>query len=176
MLVAAGLIIIGSGEKDNMFIMLSSAAVPFLFTSYWNFYSVFYEKSNNSDGNYFTFKGSGTAGIGVFYHKLIAVPFFLVLFGSVSLAIVTSFLAVNRNTEDISLISLGASVVYSLVISIYFSKKICNLNQKDNSMKSENISDDTGFKIAFFFASIATIGLFPLVYFIIKSARKNKLD
>lgn len=173
MIIAAGLIIIGSGDKDNIFIILSAAAVPFLFTAYWNFYSVYYEKSMDSGGNFFTYKGFGTSGIGVFYHKIIAVPFFLVLFGSVSLAIVTSFLAVNHNTEDISLVTLGASVLYSLVITIYFSNKICNGNQKDNSLNSENKADDFGFKIAFFFASIATLGLFPLVYFIIKAIRKK---
>lgn len=173
MIIAAGLIIIGSGDKDNIFIIVSAAAVPFLFTAYWNFYSVYFEKRMDSDGNFFTYKGIGSSGIGVFYHKIIAVPFFLVLFGSVSLAIFTSFLAVNHSTEDISLVTLGASVLYSLVITIYFSNKICNGNQKDNSLKAESKADDLGFKIAFFFASVATLGLFPLVYFIIKAIRKK---
>jgi hypothetical protein len=156
-----------------MFIVLSAAAVPFLFTAYWNFYSVIYEKSMNRDESYFMYKGLGVAGITVFYHKLISVPFFLVLFGSVSLAIVTSFLAVNRNTEDISLVTLGASVLYSLVITIYFSKKIWSGDKIDKSLIAENNVDDTGFKIAFFFASVATLGLFPLIYFIVKSIRKK---
>lgn len=173
LLIAAGLVIIGSGEKDNMLIMLSAAAVPFLFTAYWNFYSVYYERRINTSEGYFTYKGNGIAGAGAFYNKVIAVPFFIILFGSVALAITAAFLASNRTTEDIAIAALAISLLYSLTVSVCFTIKIGRGIKGGDTAKVENSSDETGFKLAFFFASVATLGLFPLVYFIIKSLRKK---
>lgn len=173
LLIAAGLVIIGSGEKDNMPIILSAAAVPFLFTAYWNFYSVYYEGRINSSEGHFTYKGIGTVGVGAFYNKVIAVPFFLVLFGSVALAIAAAFVASNRSMEDISIAVLGISFLYSLTLSIYFTIKIGRGIKSGDTAKVESSADVTGFKIAFFFASVATLGLFLLVYFIVKTIRKK---
>ena len=173
LLIAAGLVIIGSGEKDNMPIILSAAAVPFLFTAYWNFYSVYYEGRINSSEGHFTYKGIGTVGVGAFYNKVIAVPFFLVLFGSVALAIAAAFVASNRSTENVSFAVLALSFLNSLTLSIYFTIKIGRGIRSGDMAKVENTSDDAGFKIAFFFASVATLGLFPLVYFIIKAIKKK---
>ncbi len=153
--------------------MLSAAAVPFLFTAYWNFYSVYYEGRINSREGYFTYKGIGTVGVGAFYNKVIAVPFFLVLFGSVALAITSAFLVSNRSTEDIAIAIAGAGFLYSLIVTIYFTIKIGRGIKSGDTAKVENNSDDAGFKIAFFFASVATLGLFPLAYFIIKAVRKR---
>jgi hypothetical protein len=171
--IAALLVLIGSWERDNMLIMLSAAAVPFLFTAYWNFYSVYYEGRINTASGHFSYKGIGTVGFGAFYNKVIAVPFFLVLFGSVALAITAAFLASNRSTEDVSFAVLALSFLYSLTLSIYFTIKIGRGIRSGDTAKVENTSDDAGFKIAFFFASVATLGLFPLVYFIIKAVRKK---
>lgn len=173
LLIAAILVLIGSGEKDNMLIMLSAAAVPFLFTAYWNFYSVYYESSINTPEGHFTYKGIGNAGVGAFYNKVIAVPFFLVLFGSVALAITAAFMASNRSTEDIAIVMAGAGFLYSLIITIYFTIKIGKGIKGDESALLEKSANDTGSRIAFFFASVATLGLFPLVFFIVKSLRKK---
>ena len=171
--VAALLVLIGSGEKDNMLIMLSAAAVPFLFTAYWNFYSVYYEGRKNTAEGHFTYKGIGNAGVGAFYNKVLAVPFFLVLFGSVALAITTGFLASNRSTEDTAIAAAGASFLYSLIITIYFTIKIGKGIKGDESALMERSANDTGSRIAFFFASVATLGLFPLVFFVVRSIRKK---
>jgi len=172
-IIAAGLVLIGSGNEDNMLIIMSSAAVPFLFTTYWNFYSVYYERRTHLSDGHFTFKGASTAGIGVFYNKVIAVPFFLVLFGSISFAIVTAFLALERGTEDAAMAVAGAGFLYSLIITIHYTFKICRRLKDGNNHQTEKSADDSGFKIAFFFASIATLGIFPLIYFIIRSFRKK---
>ena len=171
--IAVFLVLIGSGEKDNMLIMLSAAAVPFLFTAYWNFYSVYYEGRINTSEGYFTYKGNGNAGVGAFFNKVIALPFFLVLFGSVALAIASAFLASNRSTEDIAIAAAGAGFLYSLIITIYFTVKIGKGIKGDESALLERSANDTGSRIAFFFASVATLGLFPLVFYVVKSIRKK---
>lgn len=174
LLIAAGLILVGSGEKDNMLIILSAAAIPFFFTAYWNFYSVYYEGKIRSDEGVFTYRGGGSAGVGVFFNKVIAVPFFLVLFGSVAFAIASAFLASSRATEDFSIAVLCASVLYSLILTIYFTLKIGRETNNSESVQTEKTADELGFKVAFFFASVATLELFPLVYFFLKSVRKKK--
>ena len=170
--IAAALVIIGSGERDSTFIILCSAAVPFLFTSYWNFYSVFYEKRINYGNEYFISNTENSASVGVFYHKTISLPIFLILFGSVSLAIAAGLTAAAGNNEDIAAGLLALSFLYSFSITLFFSIKIKNRIKSDET--SPQVSDgETGFKIAFFFASIATLGLFPLVYFIIRLMKKK---
>lgn len=173
-IVAAGLVLIGSGEGNSMFIIMSSAAVPFLFTGYWNVFSVYFESKANLSGEYFTFKENGKAGIGVFYNKVIAVPFFLVLFGSACLAIITSFFALSPSTEDAAVTSAGAGSLYSLIITIYYTKKICRGAKDPNTHQAENPAGDNGLKIALFFAGIATLGLLPLVYYVYKSIKGKK--
>ncbi len=180
LLIGAGLIIIGSGEKDSMMISLFSASIPFIFISYWNFFTYRFEKIIGSDGQYFTYGNSMQGGIGVTYNKTTVVPFFLILFISVSLAIITFFLAANRSTDDIAIGTLILSFVSSLIITIYFTVRIGKAmrtgKQSENAesiVDARNVNDDIGFKIAFFFASVATLGLFPLVYFIVKKIRNN---
>ena len=178
MLVAAGLIIIGSGEKDSMMIGLFAMSIPFMFVSYWNFYSYRFEKITGSDGEYFTYGNFTSTGVGISYNKTTVVPFFLVLFISVALGIATFLLAANRSTEDIAMGTLALSFALSLIITIYFTRRIHKalLNSKINPVAENNpgaVNDDIGFKIGFFFASVATLGLFPLVYFLVKKLRSN---
>jgi hypothetical protein len=173
MIAAGGLVLIGSGEGDNMFVIMSSAAVPFLFTAYWNFFSVYYENRTNSSEGYFTYKSVSNTGIGVLYNKAIVVPFFLVLFGAAAIAVLTSFLVLNSSTEDAAIAAAGAGFLYSLVITIYFTIKICRGLKDENTLRTEKSADNTGFKIAFFFASFATLGLFPLIYFSVKYLKKK---
>lgn len=173
-LIAAALIITGSGESDSFFITLSAAAVPFLFTSYWSFYSVYYENRINYSNEYFTATAAGKASIGVFYHKNITIPFFLVLFGSAVFAIITAFLA-SGSSEDIAALLLALSILYSLFVTVFFTVKIGKGLNVSSAESVENSSDELGFKIAFFFASVATLGLFPIIYIIKKSVRKKEL-
>lgn len=107
------------------------------------------------------------------------------MFISTSLAIVTFFLAVNRSTEDFAVGTLGLSFLLSTFITVYFSLRIKNALQRvraqnnsasqsesiNNKDETRKINDEIAVKIAFIFASIATLGLFPLVYYIIKKAR-----
>jgi hypothetical protein len=179
------LIIIAFGEKDSMLITLLSASIPFISTSYWNFYTYRFEKITGSDSNYFTYGNYLRGGVGISYNNTTVVPFFLVMFISTSLAIVTFFLAVNLSTEDYAVGTLGLSFLLSTVITVYFSLRIKNalqrvLAQNNSASQSESINnedetrkinDEIAVKIAFIFASIATLGLFSLVYYIIKKAR-----
>ncbi|HWA05592.1 MAG TPA: hypothetical protein VG961_03515 [Ignavibacteria bacterium] len=174
LLTASGLVFIGAGEKDSMFITLSAAAVPFLFTAYWSFFSVYFEKHFSPSAEYFTYSAAGSAGIGAFYHKVIALPLFLVLFGSAALCIACAFLAFDRSSEDFSIIMLAISVLYSLSITLYYSAKIVKNFRKEEYTVTVNSKDGQGIKIAFFFASVATLGLFPLIYFLYKTIKKQK--
>ncbi len=173
-LAAAGSIIIGAGEKNRIFIILSGMSIPFLFTAYWNIYTVWYENKTGANDEYFTFKEPSGAGIGVFYNKVTVIPFFLILFGSAVLAIITAFLGMNSSTEDISIAVLCMSFVYSLSLTLYFTFRIGRGLNGNAEVSHEISADELGFKIAYFFASIATLGLFPLVHRIVKSAGKNK--
>jgi len=97
------------------------------------------------------------------------------MFGTVSLAIVNAFLASSRSTEDIAIGVLGFSFLYALVLTIYFLKKI-NSELKtpiNENSHTNNSVDDIGFKAAFFFATIATGGLFALGWWLYKKI-KNK--
>lgn len=174
LIIAAGLIIVGSGESDSMLIILSSASIPFIFVAYWNFYSVFFEKKFNNSNEYFTAKAPGYAAVGAFYSKAIALPLFLVLFGSAAFAIIIAFLAANRSLEDLSIGVLVLSFLYSTALTVVFTKRIGKSLRfpEEVAVQKEN---DFGVKLAFFFASVATLGLFPLVYFLYKYlSRKNK--
>ena len=173
LLIAGVLIFIGSGENDSMLVMLSAAAVPFIFIAFWNIYSVYYERRVNSTDGFYTYKGAGNAGIGVFYNKVISIPLFLILFGSAALAIAASFLASNRSTFDFAVVVLALSILYSLAVTLYFIITIGKSFKSENTAQTESPADDFGFKVAFFFASVATLGLFPLVYFLLKSKRRK---
>lgn len=172
--IGVALIIIGAGDNDSMFISLSGASIPFLFTAFWNIYSVYYEKKTGSDNAYFIYDSPTSIGIRAFYNKAIVIPFFLVLFGSVVLAIITALLAVNRSTEDISIGTLALSFLYSLIVAVYFTRRFRREIKGVYEDANKNTNEDIGVKIAFFFASLATLGLFPLVYFIIKALKKNR--
>lgn len=185
LLIGIVLVIIASIEKDSMLIGLLSASVPFIFISYWNFYSYRFEKITGSDGEYFTYGNSVRGGIGISYNKTTVVPFFLVLFVSSVLAIITFILSINRSTEDLAIGTLILSFLLSTILTVYFSLRIgrglrktglknstgSQISGSEGEKDIREINDDIAVKIAFFFASIATIGLFPLVYYLIKKVR-----
>jgi len=195
--VSAVLVIIGSGERDDMMIMLFGMAIPFLFVGFWNIYSVIYEKklvsaesprpditsgqgdsAGTSSNEYFTWNsGTGAFGAGAFYNKKIIVPVFIIMFGTVTFAIVNAFLASSKPTEDIAIAVVPVSFVYGLVFTLYFLVKI---NKEVNTVKSGEepsssgtTTEDTGFKVAFFFASVATFGLFALGWWLYKKLKPS---
>lgn len=173
--VSAGLIIIGTGENDSFMLTLFAMAVPFLFIAYWNFYTVYYENVVRSDNSYFTYRKQSEAGIGAFYSKHTVIPVFLCLFISASIAIITAFVSAGKN-EEIALVLLAVSFSACLVITLVYTAKLKrNLSQDNGQVVGENTksSDEAGFKIAFFFASVATLGLFPLGYFIYRAVTKK---
>lgn len=167
LIIAAALIITGSGESDSILIILSAASIPFIFTAYWNFYSVHFEKKLNKSDGYFTAKAAGYAGIGAFYDKAVAVPVFLVLFGSTASAIIIAFLAADRSTDDISMGVLACSFLYAAVITIVFTVRL-NRSAAGSDETTAKQDNDISVKIAFIFASIATLGVLPLVYYLYK--------
>lgn len=175
--VAAVLVIIGAGEKDNIMIIMSGMAIPFLFVGFWNIYSVFYEKrfvSAETSDDYFTYRaGLTTYGVGAFYNKKIIVPVFIILFGTVVCAIGNSFLVSSRSTEDIGIAVLIFSFLYALVLTIYFLKQL-NKEIKESDGQTQSNIDDIGFKVAFFFATVATLGLFALGWWIYKKLKTQR--
>lgn len=174
LLAATALIIIGTGEKDSLMLILFSASVPFIFTGYWNLFTLKFENNLSSGNEYFTYHSAGKFGAGAFYNRAVAVPVFLCMFTSVALAILTAFTAVNRSAEDIAYAFPAVSFSVCLFITIYFSGKINKaLHLAAENTDPQDVNDDAGIKIAFFFASIATLGLFPLGYFIYKGFKKN---
>jgi len=170
---AAALIIIGTEEKDNIMLILFSMSVPLIFTAYWNLFTVYYEAKTLTANEYFTYRSVSGAGIGAFYNRQTVIPMFLSLFTSSVLAIINSLVS-NTKSEEIAVILLSLSFSACLVIAIVYTVKLNKSvnSEGDNENKSSN-KDDAGFKIAFFFASIATLGLFPLGYYIYKALKKR---
>ena len=124
-MIAAGLVIIGSGEKDQFLIIISAMAIPFLFTGVWNLLQVYFEsRSAGSNSEFFTYSSIGQYGIGAFYSKLVVVPVFTIMFGTVSLAIGAALLASNRSSEDISIALAAFSFVFALTITVIFIRRI----------------------------------------------------
>ncbi|MBZ0201714.1 MAG: hypothetical protein K8I03_01720 [Ignavibacteria bacterium] len=124
-LIAAGLVITGSGEKGQFLIIIYAMAIPFLYTGVWNLLQVYYEsRSDSSNSEYFTYSSRGQYGIGAFYSKLVVVPVFTIMFGTVSLAIGAALLASNRSTEDISIALAAFSFVFALTITVIFIRRI----------------------------------------------------
>ncbi len=171
---AVSLAVIGAGESDSMFLILLSMAMPFFFTGYWNLYQFFYERSAGSSGEYFSYKSTSGFGIGAFYNEAVIVPVFLIMFGQIVLAIGSAFLA--GEAEDAALVLTCISFIYGVILTIYFSIKISKQKKETDgeiSANEELTTDKIAIKVAFFFASVATLGLFPLVYFIVKGAKRS---
>lgn len=122
--ISIALIIIAVSEGDEFLIIMSSVAVPFLFIGYWNLYSIIYEGRKNYPNEYFTIKSAANASAGVFYHKDISMPIFLILFMTAGLAIVSAFLALNKATEDIAIGLPLLSFMVSLLITIKYQIKL----------------------------------------------------
>jgi len=171
-LISTGLIVIGTEADYKFGIVLYGMAVPFLLVGFWNIYSVSYERKHASSNDYFTFKRPGelSFAVGAFYNKDIVVPVFLILFGCAALAIATGFLV--NSADEAALALVGVSFVYGLTVTIIF---LVKLNRKtDVTIESDEKKngDEFALRIAFFFASLATLGLFALGYYLYKKFRE----
>jgi hypothetical protein len=169
-LVSASLVFVAIEQKESMVIIMLSVTVPFLFTGFWNIYSVFYEKKISAPNEYFVYKSINSIGVGAFYHKAIVIPVFLIIFGSSALAIISAFLV--KGNEEIAIVLTSVSFVYALTVTVYFLTRL-NRVADENSENLQTRVDNTGFKIALFFAGLATIGLVPLGYYLFRKYKSK---
>lgn len=171
-LISAGLIVIGTETDYKFGIVLYGMAVPFLLVGFWNLFSVVYERKYAMSNDYYTFKRSGdlSFGVGAFYNKDIVVPVFLILFGCAALAIATGFLV--NSADEVALALVGVSIVYGLTVTIIFLVKLNRKTAGPIESDEKKTDDEFAFRIAFFFASLATLGLFALGYYLYKKIRK----
>ncbi len=118
-LIAGGLVAIGADQSDAFMMILIAMAIPFLFIGYWNIYNVFYEKKTGYSNEYFTSRSLTSASAGAFYNRKVIVPVFLIMFGTVAMAIGSAFLAMGKN-EEIAIALIAFSFVYALTLTIIF--------------------------------------------------------
>ena len=123
-LLSAFLIIIGSFESDDFLVITAAMAVPFLFISYWNIFSVYYEKKIIYQDEHFTSKTMNSRSIGVFYHRNISPPVFFILFVSSGLAIVSAFLAIEKSMQEIGALMPVLSFFICLFLTVRYSRKL----------------------------------------------------
>lgn len=172
---AVVLILAGIDEKGSYMLSYIASSIPFAAAAYWNFYTVFIESKIGSDAGYYTFKTPGNIGIAAQYSKHTVVPMVLSLIISISIAVICFFAAAGK--EEVLIIILGSvSLTACLLLAIIYTARINKALYKNQPEVIEDLSksgDEEAFKIAFFFASVATLGLFAVGYYIYK-ALKNK--
>jgi hypothetical protein len=165
---------------EGTMLVMASMSVPFLFTGIMTIRAGFEErKYNQSDEGILLSKGLSGLSFQVNFRKKFALPIFLILFGTVSLAIVTAFLSFNGE-EDIAYAVLCVNFLYGLIITLYFLRKFLKIKRLENGeINIENEESNFGKHVAIFFASLATGGLFLVVYLLVKkmrSSNKSKED
>ena len=171
-LVSIGLIIAGADSNFKTGVVLSGMAIPFLFIGFWNLYSVVYERKFVARNEYYTFKGSGlfSWGAGAFYNKGVVLPVFIILFGCAAMGIATGFLV--WSAEEFAVVLMAVSFAYALTVTIIYLVRLNRTTDAKEEAIQENSDDEFGFKVAFFFASLATLGLFALGYLVYKKLKK----
>lgn len=152
-------------------------AIPFLFTGFWNIYAAIDDKRMNVPDETFTFHSAGRFGIGAAYSRRIAYPVFMIMFGTIVLAITAAFLSANRSTEDFGAVTLSSEFFYGVIVTVYFLRR---LNKKPpyppfvKRGQVQQLEDGTG--AAVFFASVATFGLFYVFYYFYKKGINKNGD
>lgn len=167
--IATALSILSIYEKEVMAINLLSISIPLLFTGLWNVIAGFGEKegSDTNGDEVYESKSLTSSRITAYYNPRYAAPVVTIMFCSIALAIVTAFLSASKDTVDFSYAGLGVNFVVSLTLTIYFLRKL-KINKQLSAGEAREAENETGFKIAFFFASLATLGLFAIGYYIYK--------
>lgn len=92
------------------------------------------------------------------------------MFGTVSLSITGAFLGSSKHLSDFSWVILGTGFMFGLITTIYFLKKLRSNHPEQDDIETE--MDNTGVKVAVFFASIATFGLFYILWRYIRKKQK----
>jgi hypothetical protein len=165
-LAAIAMIIIGIALKEEIVAMLSAAGV-FLFTGIILLFSGIDALKFGRKEKAQIEKEFGRLAIQAEFNKRYMAAVFLILFGTLVLAITASILSLS-GFEEAGFVVLGICALYGLVLNLYF---IVKLNNKEQRKKIERQMDDLGYKIAFFFATLTTGGLFALGYLIYKKIK-----
>ncbi len=147
---------------------ISPVACPFLFTGIIILYSGIDEARYGKAPIVEPQKEFGKITYEAQVGKRYVLPFFLILFGTVVLAIAGAILFIAM--PAIGIVLLSVNVLYGLILNIYFINK---LRKKEQRQEVDKQMDELAFKVAFFFASLATGGLFALGYLIYKKIKKK---
>jgi hypothetical protein len=154
--------ILALNDKKNTSAFLQPVN-PLIFTSYWLIFMAICERKNKTEDEFFSYRSFTSVGGLAFVGKKFAAAFFMILFGTVSLAIAGSLLSASKNTADFSWMALGAGFIYGLAVIIYFQRKL-GTNPEKSHAETEAEQDKTEINIAVFFASLATFGLFYIFW------------
>jgi len=153
---------------DEEIIPMLSVASAVIFTGIIILFSGIDEKRIGKEEIVKPQKAFGKIIVEASFGKRYALPIFLILFGTVVLAIVSGILYLSGN-EEAGSVFFGISSVYGLVLNIYF---IYRLSRTKDKEKTDKQMDELAWKVAFFFATLATGGLFAIGYLIYKKLKK----
>lgn len=135
--------------------------LPLTFISYWLIFIAFDERRRNAEDEIYIYHNFRSIRGFAFIGKRHVVPFFLLLFGTVSLAITGAFLGANKGTSELAWVMLCISFLYGTIVIIYFQVKLASSPEAEEQEKQIN---NLGMNIGVFFASVATLGLFYLLW------------
>lgn len=155
---------------DEEIIPLLSAASAVLFTGIIILFSGIDEKRLGKEEKVKPKVEFGKIIIEASFGKRYALPIFLILFGTVVLAIISGILYLS-GSEEAGAVLFGVNGFYGLVLNIYF---IIKLSRRKDMKKTDEQMDKLAWKVAFFFASLATGGLFALGYLVYKITKGKK--
>ena len=86
------------------------------------------------------------------------------------MGIATGFLV--WSAEEFAVVLMAVSFAYALTVTIIYLIRLNRTTDAKEEAIQENSDDEFGFKVAFFFASLATLGLFALGYLVYKKLKK----
>lgn len=174
LIISLVLIVLCIEEDEETMLVMASMSVPFLFTGIMIIRAGFEERKYiQDDEGILLSKGLSGISFQVNFRKKFALPIFLILLGTVSLAIVTAFISFSGE-EDIAYAVLSVNFLYGLIITIYFLTKFLKVKRSNNAEANvENEESDLGKYVAIFFASLATGGLFLVIYLLVKKIRST---
>ncbi len=174
LIISLVLIVLCIEEDEETMLVMASMSVPFLFTGIMIIRAGFEERkySQNNEGILLSMGVSGLS-FQVNFRKKFALPIFLILFGTVSLAIVTAFLSFGGE-DGAAYAAICISFTYGLIVTIFFLRKYLKMKRsKEVEAIIENEISNFGKYVAIFFASLVTGGLFLLIYLLIYRKRNK---
>ena len=160
-------------DEENV-LPIASSSIPFLFTGIITIYAGFEARRYNRyvDGVFLS-ENLSSIDIQIDFREKSALPIFLTLFGTVSLAIVTAFLSFGGE-DGAAYAAICISFTYGLIVTIFFLRKYLKMKRsKEGEAIIENEISNFGKYVAIFFAPLATGGLFLLIYLLIYRKRNK---